>query len=287
LGNKKTSAATKENQQEKKALPKNNTPKARDVALNLFNSADPAAEAGDYVKFCEIMEQVKKIDPTFTDALISLAQVQIILEKFEEAIPNCDQVLANKPNDMDALLLKIKAYENLNDVKNTMACLEQCVDADRFHFEEIQKLIRLYRLSGKYEKIIGICDKIVDTMGDKDEILDIRASALSQLGRLDEALQNITEAIRLAPRNKNHYDLRGYIYETNNEPEKALEDYKIAINFDKINAMELKLGLSLSSQQSDACLDDKKIKKSKPKFKNTTSKKSEQNFFVFDEDEKK
>jgi tetratricopeptide (TPR) repeat protein len=85
--------------------------------------------------------------------------------------------------------------------------------------------------SGRWAEAAEAYDKLVREKPDDGELRASLAGALGALGRYDQALVQLGEAIRLAPVNPEAYHNRGAIYERKGDPKAAVEEYRTALRY--------------------------------------------------------
>lgn len=90
--------------------------------------------------------------------------------------------------------------------------------------EKGMKLLR----EGGYENALDYFDGAIVSDREVDGYWFNRASCLCRMGRLDEAVDSVEQAIGLNPKNGRAFNLRGVIHERKREYDKAVECYERA-----------------------------------------------------------
>ena len=173
---------------------------------------------------------------------------------FEVARAAASAILEAKPNDADAFELRgdawvgLKNYEKALDDYDTAIRLTPKVArlyarrAAAFgHLRNFRMAVRDYTEAVKLDRSV-------------DRLLD-RAMAFKQVRRTDLAIDDLTDAIGLAPDQAALYRARGEIYARNNAYDRAIADYNAAIRLDPIAISFLDRGMSYYLKGDKADLD--------------------------------
>src|SRR5262245_19348491 len=85
---------------------------------------------------------------------------------------------------------------------------------------------------GRYQEAADGFEKLLKDKPDDAGLHASLAGALGALGRYDESLKHLNEAIRLEPLNAEAYHNRAVIYERQGRPEAAISEYRTALRYD-------------------------------------------------------
>jgi tetratricopeptide (TPR) repeat protein len=96
--------------------------------------------------------------------------------------------------------------------------------------DQINILINLYH-SGKIEKVISTCRKLLKTYKNSFILFNILGAAFQEKGRLKEAINSYNQAIKFHPNHADSYYNRGIAFQKLGYSEKAISSYKQAIQF--------------------------------------------------------
>jgi len=155
-----------------------------------------------YEKALPYFDTVLEKDPTNLDALLAKSTIHLLNKEFEEASSTLDKILELNPNDVEALNLKMIATGGLGKSQ-----------------EAGTYLVRISQLNQKVQVLTSqgfqhyLKDEFNDALSYFDEALEInpkhakavagKALALFQLGKFEDAINNIDKAALLAPNDQN------------------------------------------------------------------------------------
>lgn len=132
---------------------------------------------------------------------------------YEAAINDYTRAMEIDPNNSEPLIIRGKTYF-------VMANSEKYKGRQRELFD---KAIRDYTES---------ISKFGSSARTKSEALSSRGTAYGAVGRFDESINDLTEAIKLYPQNKTAYSNRAVAYLNIKQYEKALSDYQEYLKID-------------------------------------------------------
>lgn len=220
---------------------------------------DSGDMAGAQIKAEQCFSQAIKIDPQSGRAYRLLAEWAIAQGKYDYAIKMASRSVAVGKPDRKGFLARATAYEieqkdkealadfdiylsreqDRKALKHRAAILEKLQMYARAlaDYRTIQKhapggdaalreAICLEKLS-KYEESIACLDKLLKDSPEDDAAYEVRGTARAKLGRLQEAAQDYSKAIKLMP-TVSLYRLRANIYEKMGRKDLATKDRKEA-----------------------------------------------------------
>jgi tetratricopeptide (TPR) repeat protein len=91
-------------------------------------------------------------------------------------------------------------------------------------------------ISNQFEKAIEYCDRAIKIDITYAPAYDLRGWLKYKTGKKDEAITDITNAIKFAPRNPNYFINRGSIFVNNNNLAKAVTDFTTALSLSPGNS---------------------------------------------------
>jgi len=152
-----------------------------------------------YEKALPYFEKVLEIDPTNIDALKSKSFILFLRGEFEEASSILDVVLELNPNDRFALNLKIMVLGNIDPEKSgtyliKLAELEANIQSLLLKSQEHYNRSEL-------EDALSYLNKVLEIEPDHLEALNGKAVILDELGKVEESLRILSNAILLDPTN--------------------------------------------------------------------------------------
>jgi predicted AlkP superfamily phosphohydrolase/phosphomutase/Flp pilus assembly protein TadD len=95
-----------------------------------------------------------------------------------------------------------------------------------------RNLAAMHFEAGRYQEAAAGFEKLLKDKPDDAGLHASLAGALGALGRYDESLKHLNEAIRLEPLNAEAYHNRAVIYERQGNPEAAIVEYRTALRYD-------------------------------------------------------
>jgi tetratricopeptide (TPR) repeat protein len=173
---------------------------------------------------------------------------------FEAARDAASEIIQAKPDDGDAFELRGDAWVGL---KNYEKALDDYDAAIRL----TPKVARLYSRRAaafghlrNFRMAVRDYTEAVKLDHSVDRLLD-RAMAFKKVRRNDLAIDDLTDAIRLAPDSAALYRARGEIYARNNAYDRAITDYNAAIRLDPVAISFLDRGMAYYLKGDKADLD--------------------------------
>lgn len=196
---------------------------------------------GQYYSALTNFDKALKLNPNSVKTYVNRGLTKCMLNDYEGTISDCDAALRLNPNLVQAYTNRIAAKKSLQDFEGALSDLDFLFQ----HFRDSVELFQIYFL---------------------------RAEVNNNLGNLDEAIQDYTQAIQLKPDDHGVYYNRGKIFqvlgrkyanegnvdEAYNLNRTALEDYNIAIRLNpeknsfyfRRGIVQHKLAISLVSQEN-------------------------------------
>jgi tetratricopeptide (TPR) repeat protein len=95
-----------------------------------------------------------------------------------------------------------------------------------------RNLAAMHFEAGRYQEAAAGFEKLLKDKPDDAGLHASLAGALGALGRYDESLKHLNEAIRLEPLNAEAYHNRAVIYERQGNPQAAIVEYRTALRYD-------------------------------------------------------
>jgi predicted AlkP superfamily phosphohydrolase/phosphomutase/Flp pilus assembly protein TadD len=95
-----------------------------------------------------------------------------------------------------------------------------------------RNLAAMHFEAGRYQEAADAFEKLLKNKPDDAGLHASLAGALGALGRYDESLKHLNEAIRLEPLHAEAYHNRAVIYERQGRPEAAIAEYRTALRYD-------------------------------------------------------
>jgi len=145
--------------------------------------------------------------PQTVSLQLKLAQVYFDQQKKDEALNLCNKIIQQRPNQVNALILKSDILEEKNDTAGSIQTLEQAYFFAPF-YEEL-----CYNLAFKYAEnknpvVLSLCDSLqhADSLNEKAEPYYFRGLYFSNTNQKEKALSFFDQAIQ-----HNYYYMNAYI----------------------------------------------------------------------------
>jgi tetratricopeptide (TPR) repeat protein len=123
---------------------------------------------GDAIPILEKAISASTKDILKPKLLFFLASCQFEIKKPMDAIATCDKILAIRPNDENALVLKAKCFREMKDQKNAIASSDQALQANPEN-EEANYLRALLAIEQKdFKKAKVLCQKVLTLTKNED-----------------------------------------------------------------------------------------------------------------------
>jgi tetratricopeptide (TPR) repeat protein len=152
---------------------------------------------------------------------------------FEGAHEGFQLALKVMPGDTTALLYSGVSAQQAEMYTEALASYQQLVDAGVANLETYKTMIYLYRTEKEdLNSVLRICQQGLSKFPDDKELKQEEITTLILLERTAEAEQKLNAAIASDPRNPLLYYELGYLYDFQEQGDKALEQYKKALEVD-------------------------------------------------------
>jgi len=151
-----------------------------------------------------MLQKILDEEPYNSEAWNLLAETYVALEKYAEALEAADFSLAINPQDNDALLMKGNAYMRDEQLGAAIECYTRYLEALPDDLSVQISLCLCYSGEERYKEVLPLLDKaeqyarkLPDRETDLPQIFQMRAYALSRLGKAKEAHAAIAKAREL------------------------------------------------------------------------------------------
>jgi len=145
-------------------------------------------------------------------------QTQEFHERWQHHREKAEQLIADTAS---YYFLRARAAHS---VREMLQMLGEALERDKQHYDSLRERAQIYYSQHDYERMMGDAAQMMGIRPDDPGGYALRALALRELGRLDEAIQYHNEAIQLAPEDPHLYDGRRETYTRLDQYELALRD---------------------------------------------------------------
>ncbi|HTO07503.1 MAG TPA: tetratricopeptide repeat protein [Myxococcota bacterium] len=162
------------------------------------------AGQGEYEAARDSLEAAVRIQPAYPRALANLGSVQAELGETEAGIANLEHALAIQPDITGGRLGLAVAFEHAERLAEAEAAYRRAFDDPTTASEARLRLARLLSVAPDPAlrdgaQAVALCEEVCRaTPCDSPEVLDIRAMALMEAGRQDEAVATARQAAAAA-----------------------------------------------------------------------------------------
>ncbi len=152
---------------------------------------------------------------------------------FEEAVKAFEKALVVIPEDTTATLYAGIAAQQSEDNQTALKYYYRLIDLDYHEPDIYGSIISIERYQNEdIDKAIEVVRMAQKKFPENDAFAKQEINLLISAERTDEAKDKLNEAIEKEPNNANLYFNLGYLYEELNQPEKAEESYRKAVEID-------------------------------------------------------
>ncbi|MBX9667242.1 MAG: tetratricopeptide repeat protein [Candidatus Obscuribacterales bacterium] len=213
----------------------------RAIKLDPFSYAAHFERAGLY-------KDLLRIDRALADAREALALdsaaigprfviAEILFEKkmFREVVEQLSVFLEHRPHHVEALLLRGKAYSQLDSSDLALKDYERVFKRVPNHLGARRARMSEFLRLKKYSQVIEESDFVIPLDRKNFRVFETRAEAEEQLGRLREAVDDYTKAIEITAQVGALYQRRAELYEKLGHPDLAKLDRKKLEEYEFVN----------------------------------------------------
>src|SRR5438067_1212189 len=230
---------------------RNDFARAQSLALRVLQS-DPKNAGALYLSaFClrqlgrsdEAEKAVKNALKLLPDNVVLLLErgfAEYERQEYEKAIESFDTVLKHEPKNVDALKWKIASFRGLRR-------FDEAEEAAEVALKLVPDNVSLLVEGGiadysreQYEKAIEFFDTALKREPKNADALKWKISSLRGLRRFDEAEKAAEDALKLFPDNVSLLLERGFVEQSREQYEKAIEFFEAALGHEPKNAEALK-----------------------------------------------
>ena len=200
-------------------------------ALPLYNLGNALQSMGKPDEALKAFTLTTKVDASFADAWINRGRLLDDAGHHLEAMTCYDTALALTPDDLTALSNRGNSLRSLNRFADAKASYEKALKIDPDDPASQIGLGQCLGHLGQPEQGLQITDKALESVRHPLALAE-RATLLSLLGRHDEALASIDEAIALGVCNVQVYNNRGEILAKLEKVDESIATFDEALKLD-------------------------------------------------------
>jgi Flp pilus assembly protein TadD len=158
------------------------------------------------------------------------------MEKYQEAKAKLEEGIDHDPSNAELHFNLGTAYDKLNHFEYVVREMEQTLELDPEHADALNYLGYSYADRGiNREKALSLTQRAVALKPHNGYYVDSLAWALFKLGRIEEALKTIQQAVSLVSDDPVIYEHMGEIFLMREERDKAREAWLHSLQLDSTN----------------------------------------------------
>jgi arylsulfatase A-like enzyme/Tfp pilus assembly protein PilF len=160
---------------------------------------DNLRSAGRFEEASLVLERAQRENPTFSQPLVSLAEVRIQEHKYDEAAALCERVLKLVPDHIEALRRLGDLALLRDDLKAADSRYGRIVELDAGDVAAMTKLGVIRMRTGRRDEGMTLFRRAIERDPSNSEALLYLAGALASAGRPNEALPYFERALEADP----------------------------------------------------------------------------------------
>lgn len=177
----------------------------------------------------ELLESTTKRFPDNIEALLKLAELYFLVQRYQEGIDYVNRALKLNENLAKAYYIKGSIYRESGDTSRAISSLETAVEQDNRYLDAFYDLGVMYA-ARKNPVAMQYYNNVLKLDPAHAQAMYAKAKLLQDLGKVDEALQEYDQILSVNKNCENCHYNKGAIYlEVKKEPKKALEEFTRAI----------------------------------------------------------
>ncbi|PZM85955.1 MAG: hypothetical protein DKT66_00690 [Candidatus Melainabacteria bacterium] len=156
-------------------------------------------------------------------------------KNYSAARPLLDAFLKKKPNSPLALVYRSRCYVDENKPKEALDCLHRAAALAPANSEIYADEANIYAAQKHYQKaIVSATNSLKYGSGySQKHMFHLRSMMYSNVGQYKKAIEDMNSYLRIDPMKHRGYSWRATAYEQDGQLDKALADYRIAIQLSK------------------------------------------------------
>ncbi|HMT30292.1 MAG TPA: tetratricopeptide repeat protein, partial [Bacteroidia bacterium] len=160
----------------------------------------------------EFLEKAIALDPENTDAMMRLAELNLIVRQYAKSVSLLSKILEKDKSNTTAWLMRGINFKENGDTNRAVNDFRSAIETDPNFYEAFMQLGIIYQL--KNDPIAeGYFTNAIKIRPKSEEALYGRGLWFQEHDQLDKAIQDYTTIVQLNPNNKNaHFNL-GYIHQ--------------------------------------------------------------------------
>jgi len=165
------------------------------VSSSLCYSSFAFCELGRFEEALQVAEEAIKINPYSSVSYKGKGEALIGLKRWNEALIAFDESLKIDPDNCGCINSKIAIYQKLKMNESALELIDQCLSKDMFNQETHKHKVKILFDLNNFEKVVQHIELIESLFGTSSFLYYLKGDALTQLGKYQDALTNIDNAL--------------------------------------------------------------------------------------------
>lgn len=243
--------------------------KQPDKALPLALRGAILAGKGDIPAARKSFERALVLEPTDFASAASLARLDLVEKKPDDARKRFEAVLAKDPKNMRALLALAELRGQTGGTTDEVATLiGKAVSADQTSVVPRLALINFYLRSKEYKKAVAASQDALAALPDRAELLDAAGQAQMAAGDTNQAVSTFNKLAAARPGTPEPYIRMAGAQMAAKDADGAVQSLKkaLALRPDLVNVQRAMIKVSLDAgREGDALAMAREVQKQRPK----------------------
>ncbi|MGE0432542.1 MAG: protein kinase [Planctomycetota bacterium] len=186
------------------------------------------------------------------------AKVQEYIRQLEETIRRGEQTTPPRVRGRDWFYLGALHSMGLDDRETGLRCYQKAIELEPMHASARQNIASYYIGQGRIDEAREMLDRLLKDFPQLFEARVNRGELRRLAGDHEGALQDLEEAIRIAPTNASGYSARATLWLVMQKPDRALDDLALALELNPHDPLTrcVRARYYLSIGRLDAARDD-------------------------------
>lgn len=204
-----------------------------------------------YEEAMEAFGKAAKLEPTNPEHLYQRAWCAWNIEKYDQAIADCDAVLAVDNRHLNGLNIKAICLYSQDKFDDAIQLHLQCSEITPTDAVIWANLADDYLRTGEYDKCLAACNKSLELTPNSTRVFELKAKAYWGSGEYKAADGEFARWIEAAPRDSSAYLSRAKFKLFTKQFDAALADLQKARDIDKLHAEIPRITTLMKAAQGD------------------------------------
>ncbi|MCB0769063.1 MAG: tetratricopeptide repeat protein [Flavobacteriales bacterium] len=205
--------------------------------MRLFMEATQARLGGQIPKAMQLYEQCLKVDPGNGAAHFELSKLYHQGQNFPGAVDHAKKAVASDKENIWYRFLLADLYSQNGQLDDAVKVYQEVLAKWPDRYEVYLDMANMMAYSGKVDEAVKVYADVEARFGLNEEVAMQQFGMLMESGRTQDAEELVQRAILANPEDPRYQALLAELYDQQGESEKALAQYKKALELDPGNSM--------------------------------------------------